>query len=69
MFVGILIGLVVGLLFGVFLGSSVASWPKFVESTAIGFGIGAALLAIGSLLNLGIGFLDKQSQKVRGGAP
>ena len=65
-FPGILVGLVLGVLLVVPLHLPFANWPKFVESTAIGFGIGAAFITLERVLNFGVKFLDKQSQKVKG---
>jgi heme/copper-type cytochrome/quinol oxidase subunit 4 len=67
MFVGVLVGFVLGVLLTALIRLPFADWSKFSESTAIGFGIGLAFIALGALLNLVVKFMDKQSQKVKSG--
>ena len=68
MFVGILIGFILGVMLTVYVSLPFASWPKFIESTAVGFGIGAAFVVVGWVAGYVIKLLDKQSQKVKSGA-
>ena len=67
MAIGVLIGFVVGVLLTLFVRLPFAHWPKFIESAAVGFGIGLSFIVLGALLNQIVKFMDKQSQKVKGG--
>lgn len=67
-FVGLLVGFVVGAGLALFLRLPLADWPTFIRAAATGFGLGLGLVAVAWVVSLAVRLLDRQSQRLRGGA-
>lgn len=64
---GILVGFLLCLLLTMLIRLPLANWQTFTQSAAIGFGIGLAFSVVAALINFFVGFMDKQSQKIKSG--
>ncbi len=60
-------GLVVGLAQGIFLGLYLGHIPEAVRATAIGFGAGLGIFALGALVRYIAGFTDKAFSELKEG--
>jgi heme/copper-type cytochrome/quinol oxidase subunit 4 len=65
---GIVVGFLLCLLLTMLIRLSLANWQTFTASAAIGFGIGLAFSVVAAVINFFVGFMDKQSQKIKSGS-